>query len=715
MHQVDAFTSVADQLEVMNKRIEVLTLGQSAMRIHEVWCEKCCAEHFTKDCQTGSPSYQPEGGMVNHVGNQNCPRNDPFSNTYNPGWKQHPNFSWGGQNNRPYGNQNYGKQHQEENSSMEQMMQKFISSTETRMQNQDASIKNLENQIGQLAKAMSSREMSERRGEKESELAVLEKTTGKSSTSTPPPTSQSNIVIPPPFPTALKKPKLDSQFAKFLEVFKKLNINILIADALMQMPSYAKFLKEILSNKRKLEEHAMISLTENCSALVQNKIPPKQKDPGSFSIPCVINDETELGRAEIHQDVVAIGGQDTLQEPLQAALISPPHDDLINVEIEEMTAYLNDNQSWRKGGKIRLKDFGDRKDLVLQKPSLEEPPIVADIKGINPSICMHKILMEENINPLVQPQRRLNLKMQEVVKAEMIKLMDAGYNQIAIAPEDQDKKTFTCPYGTFAYRRIPFGLCNAPATFQRCMTAIFHDMAFEFLREILVTAPVLTSSDWNLPFEVMCDASDTAVGAVLGQRIDKVFRTIYCASKTLNEAQLNYATTEKELLAVFFALDKFHSYLILSKITIYTDHSAIRHLLAKKDAKPRLIRWILHLQEFDLEIKDKKGVENVVADHLSRLEGIPDCAQNDTEDIDDWFPDEKLFAIEHSPWLRLFPGKLKSRWSGPYKITKVYPSGDIEIKDARNESFTVNGQRLKHYVGGDVDSTPVITTLTDQV
>ncbi|XP_073153384.1 uncharacterized protein [Henckelia pumila] len=286
MHQVDAFTSVAAQFEVMNKRIEELTLGQSAMRIQEVWCEKCGAEHFTKDCQTGNPSYQPEGGMVNHVGNHNRPMNDPFSNTYNPGWRHDPKFSWGGQNNRPNGNQNYEKQPQEEKSSMKHMMQKFISSTETRIQNQDASIKNLENQIGHLAKAMSSRELvtlpsdtkknpkeqvkaaelrsgkrikPERRGEKEPESVISEKTAGKSSISTQPPTSQSNIVVPPPFPAALKKSKLDSQFAKFLEVFKKLNINIPFADTLMQMPSYAKFLKEILSNKRKLEEHALIT------------------------------------------------------------------------------------------------------------------------------------------------------------------------------------------------------------------------------------------------------------------------------------------------------------------------------------------------------------------------------------------------------------------------------------------------------------------------
>ncbi|XP_073120170.1 uncharacterized protein [Henckelia pumila] len=309
MHQVDAFTSVAAQLEVMNKRIEELTLGQSTMRIQEVWYEKCGAEHFMKYCQTSNPSYQPDGGMVNHVGNQNRPRNDPFSNTYNPGWRQHPNFLWGGQNNRSYRNQNHRRQPQEEKSSMEQMMQKFISSTETRMQNQDASIKNLENQIGQLAKAFSNRELGtlpsdteknpkeqvkavelrsgkkiecERQSEKESEIDIPGTTAGKSSNYTQPPTSQSNIAIPPPFPAALKKAKLDSQFAKFLEVFKKLNINIPFADALMQMPSYAKFLKEILSSKRKLEEHAMISLTENCSVLVQNKIPPNKKIQGVF-------------------------------------------------------------------------------------------------------------------------------------------------------------------------------------------------------------------------------------------------------------------------------------------------------------------------------------------------------------------------------------------------------------------------------------------------
>ena len=143
----------------------------------------------------------------------------------------------------------------------------------------------------------------------------------------------------------------------------------------------------------------------------------------------------------------------------------------------------------------------------------------------------------------------------------------------------------------------------------------------------------------------MCDASDYAVGAVLGQRLDKKPTAICYASKTLIEAQINYMTTEKELLAVVYALEKFRPYILGSKIIIYTDHAALKYLLSKKEAKPRLIRWVLLLQEFDLEIKDKKGSENSVADHLSRLH------ISGGEDIGETFLDEHLLAISsHAPW-----------------------------------------------------------------
>ena len=224
------------------------------------------------------------------------------------------------------------------------------------------------------------------------------------------------------------------------------------------------------------------------------------------------------------------------------------------------------------------------------------------------------------------------------------------YNQIEIALEDQEKTTFTCPFSTFSFKKMPFGLCNAPGTFQRCMMGIFSDMIehileifmddfsvfrdsyqgyLEILRRVLerckekklvlnwekchfmvtlgivlghivsregievdkakvelistlptpmlVSPPIMRSPNWELPFKIMCDASDYAIGAVLGQREDKKAFVIYYASKTLDSAQSNYTTTEKEFLVVVFALEKFKSYIVGSLITIFTDHAALKY------------------------------------------------------------------------------------------------------------------------------------------
>ncbi|GJR57772.1 reverse transcriptase domain-containing protein [Tanacetum coccineum] len=290
----------------------------------------------------------------------------------------------------------------------------------------------------------------------------------------------------------------------------------------------------------------------------------------------------------------------------------------------------------------------------------------------------------------------------------------SGYFQIPIDPNDQEKTTFTCLFRTYAYRRMPFGLCNAPATFQRCMLSIFHDMikesveekchfmvkegivighkvssaglevdkakinvisklpplpilkllekdtpfefddeckkAFELLKEKLTCAPVIVSPNWNLPFELMCDASDFAVGAVLGQKD-------------------------------VFAFDKFRSYLILSKTIVHIDHSALRHLFKKQDAKPRLIRWILLLQEFDIEIKDRKGTGNVAADHLSQIEN--DETSDDSE-VDDNFPGETLMKIntKNEPWFADFAN---------YLVGDIIPKG--MTYQQKNKFFS----DLKHY------------------
>ena len=119
--------------------------------------------------------------------------------------------------------------------------------------------------------------------------------------------------------------------------------------------------------------------------------------------------------------------------------------------------------------------------------------------------------------------------------------------------------------------------------------------SFEEIKFRLVEAPIMAKPDWNSEFEIMCDASDYAMAAVLEQKADKMFRAIYYANKTFNEAQENYSTTEKEMLTMVFACEKFRPYILGSHVIIHTDHATIKYLMAKKEAKPRLIIWVLLL------------------------------------------------------------------------------------------------------------------------
>nr|GEW73403.1 DNA-directed DNA polymerase [Tanacetum cinerariifolium] len=243
----------------------------------------------------------------------------------------------------------------------------------------------------------------------------------------------------------------------------------------------------------------------------------------------------------------------------------------------------------------------------------------------------------------------------------------SGYFQIPIDLKDQEKTTFTCLYGTFAYRHMPFGLCNAPGTYQRCMMGIFHDMIEKtievFMDDLLVFRISFQTClsylqrmlkrceytnlclNWEKSYfmvkegivldhkiskqgiefdkaksDVITKLPHPTTVKVLGQRQDKDFRPIHYASKTMTKADSNYTTTEKEMLAVVYAFENFWSYLIMNKSILYTDHSALKYLFAKKDSKARLLRWVLLLQEFTFKVIDTKGAKNLAADHLSRLE-----------------------------------------------------------------------------------------------
>ncbi|GJU04740.1 reverse transcriptase domain-containing protein [Tanacetum coccineum] len=286
------------------------------------------------------------------------------------------------------------------------------------------------------------------------------------------------------------------------------------------------------------------------------------------------------------------------------------------------------------------------------------------------------------------------------------------YFQIPIDLKDQQKTTFTYPYGTFAYRHMPFGLCNAPGTFQRCMMAIFQDMIKEtiecedtnlvlnwekchfMVKEGIVLGHKISKSGIEVDrakVDVIAKLPHpTSVkgvrSAVLGQRKTKHFQPIHYASKTMTDAQAHYTTTEKELLAVVYAFEKFRPYLVLSKTIVYTDHSALKYLLAKQDAKPRLLRWILLLQEFDVIIRDKKGAENLAADHLSRLEN-PHQGDLEKKEITKKFPLETLRMIS-------FHGDSSSPW---FADTANYHAGNFVVKGMSSQQKKKFFKDVRHY------------------
>nr|GEY10211.1 reverse transcriptase domain-containing protein [Tanacetum cinerariifolium] len=256
----------------------------------------------------------------------------------------------------------------------------------------------------------------------------------------------------------------------------------------------------------------------------------------------------------------------------------------------------------------------------------------------------------------------------------------SGYFQIPIDPKDQEKTTFTCPYGTFAYRRMPFDLCNAPDTFQRCMMAIFHDM-IEKTMEVFMD-----------DFLVFGNSFGTCLS-----HLEKMLQRCEDTNLCLNWEKIHFMVKEGILLGHKISkngieVDKSKVDVIakLPHPTTVKDHSALKYLFSKKDAKPRLLRWVLLLQEFDIIVRDKKGAKNLAVDHLYRLEN-PHQSVLDKEEINETFPLETLNMVS-------FRGNSSTSWFADFAN---YHAGNFVVKGMSSQQKNKFFKDVNHYSWDD--------------
>nr|GEV96892.1 reverse transcriptase domain-containing protein [Tanacetum cinerariifolium] len=305
---------------------------------------------------------------------------------------------------------------------------------------------------------------------------------------------------------------------------------------------------------------------------------------------------------------------------------------------------------------------------------------LSDIKGIDPGFCTHKILMEEDFEPAVQHQRRVNPKIHDVIKQEIKRKPHSPAHTERLL-------TAACLLGYAMHQaRFREGIVlghkiskegievdKAKVDF---ITKLPHPTTVKGIRSFLGHAGFYQS--------------DFTVGEVLGQRQEKHFRPIHYASKNMTEAESNYTTTEKEMLAVVYAFEKFRSYLIMNKGIVYTDHSALKYLFAKKDSKVRLLRLVLLLQEFTFKVINIKGAENLAADHLFRLEN-PHQNVLDPKEINKSFPLETLNLFSTR-------GNSSTPWFADFAN---YHAGNFIVKGMSSQQKSKFFKDVKHYFWDD--------------
>nr|XP_027123172.1 uncharacterized protein LOC113739942 [Coffea arabica] len=502
---------------------------------------------------------------------------DPYSNTYNPGWRDHPNLSYGGNRQSNFvPNRQQGHQQQyhprpppppppsNSSPSMEEMMKQLLANQQKTdsdlqsMRNQLGQVQSLQNQMNQMAITINRLE-SQVQGKLPSQPEANPKNVSAM-------TLRSGKEVQGPEPV-IPKDKDEERIEKELEEEGRDNKNAKVR----------KIFEGPVCQPQAVEGDERVIVGENVSAILQRKLPPKCGDPGPLKETGIIiqlADRTNAYPDGLIEDVLA---------PVLELKPLPKHLKYV---------YLGEGETLPVIISAGLSKVQEEKLLrVLREHKQAIGWTIADIKGISPRCVCTEFDSRRMLNPYdspwVSPVQVVPKKAGVTVESNQ-----EGYFQIAIAPEDQEKTTFTCPFGTFAYRRMPFGLCNAPATFQRCMVSIFSeyvekiievfmddfsvygievdkakidvistlpypasvrevrsflghagfyrrfikdfskigaplfqllqkDVSFEFdetckgafnkLKELLTTSPIIQPPDWNLPFEIMCDASDYAV------------------------------------------------------------------------------------------------------------------------------------------------------------------------------------------------------------
>ncbi|GJT60369.1 DNA-directed DNA polymerase [Tanacetum coccineum] len=381
-------------------------------------------------------------------------------------------------------------------------------------------------------------------------------------------------------------------------------------------------------------------------------------------------------------------------------------------------AYLHDDKSFPI---IISSELSKREKIsllqVLEKRKGEITWKMSDIKGISPSYYTNKILMEDDFKPVIQPQRRLNPKVQDVVKNETIKLLDSGLIYPIL------DSSWVSPIHVVPKKRG--------------MIVVLNDD-----NELI---PCRTVTGCNF-----------AVGAILGQRIDGNFKPIYYASKTLNNAQEHYTTTEKELLAVVFSFDKFHPYLVLSKTIVYTDHSALKHenpelsTFTEEEIADEFLDE--HLMALKTEINNDEPWMNgpigghhrasvtgrkvyesgffwpsIFKDYVMRcdacqrsriLSSRSEMPQKNIQERTKKWHDSRLrgdkdfkvgdLVLQFNSRFKMHPGKLKSRWYGPNVVKTVYPYGTVEITIKKQSQLQSQWTTVKKYHERHIDAEEVI-------